>query len=272
MTFANAAYEKIRDLLVSGELPPGCHLVTQQLSHRIGIGLTPVREAVTRLASEGLLQHTPGAGVFVRRPSMADILQLSELRGVLEPFAAQLAAEHRTDGDLHEMRALLDQEMVLIRMVAKTANGLATSEIAQRWCLIERQFHSRVLQTAGNPWLAKAAADVSLLAIIFSPERLDPAWLNVQNMLSSWRDHRRIVRLLKRRAGADAAELMRRHLAVSRENIGKLIGHFVSPQSPGGPRSMGVLQQGSQPLARRRGRPPGKGKKRSSKPLRSAKS
>jgi DNA-binding GntR family transcriptional regulator len=257
-TLAIAAYERIRELLATGEFPPGCHLVNQELSRRIGVGLTPVREAVTRLASEGLLQHTPGAGVFVRQPSTADVLQLCDLRGVLEPFAVQLAAEHRTEGDLYEMRAVLKDEFALIRKLADTGGEGMGRELSQRFCLLERRFHTLILQAARNPWLAKAAADVSLLSIIFSPGLLNPSWHTTRTRLESWRDHRRLVRLLKLRAGEDAAALMRQHIATGRRNTEKFLVTRMSLPRPADGRPADEWLAGVQPLARRRGRPPGK--------------
>lgn len=263
MTLSNLAYEKVRELLAAGRFPPGCHLVNQELSRRIGIGLTPVREAIARLASEGLLQHTPGAGVFVRRPSSGEVLQLCDLRCVLEPYAVQLAAEHRSEGDLREMRSLLGEEFGVIRLMAQGPGGKAPRELARHWCLIEQQFHSLMLQAAGNPWLAKAAADVSLLAIIFSPERLDPGWLTVPGMVASWRDHRRLVRLVERRAGSEAAELMRRHLAAGRKKLERVIGSRQTTGWPHQSRETDALpSSGLQPFTRRRGRPPGTAKGR----------
>lgn len=259
-TLAITAHARIRELLASGALPPGCHLVNQELSRRIGVGLTPVREAVTMLASEGLLQHTPGAGVFVRRPSTADVLQLCDLRAVLEPFAAQQAAEHRSEADLHEMRAVLAEEFGVIREVSRRGETEVAGEFTRRWLRIERRFHTMILEAARNPWLAKAVADVSLLSIVFSQDLLEPAMLSVNRLVASWRDHRRLLRLVKGRAGTAAAELMRLHLAAGRREVEALLtrrlaaGHALpadpEPQWP----------PGFQPLTKRRGRPPRKRK------------
>lgn len=259
-TLAITAYERIRELLASGEFPPGCHLVNQELSRRIGVGLTPVREAITRLASEGLLQHTPGAGVFVRRPSTADVLQLCDLRAVLEPFAAQQAAEHRSEGDLHEMRAVLAEEFGVIREVAKLGDKEVPRELVQQWLRIERRFHSMILAAARNPWLAKAVADVSLLSIVFSQDLLEPAMLTVNRLVMSWRDHRRVLRLIKVRAAAAAADLMRRHLAAGRREVEAFLLRRLAARHSTHAEAAQEWPAGFQPLTKRRGRPPGKGK------------
>lgn len=259
-TLATNAYDRIRELLAAGEFPPGCHLVNHELSRRIGVGITPVREAVTRLASEGLLEHLPGAGVFVRQPTTADVLQLLDLRGVLEPFAIQQAAEHRTEGDLHAAGALLAEEFLVIRDVAASPDRRASSEQSKRWLLIERRFHGLILESARNPWLAKAAADVSLLTIVFSAEQTSASDMSVGALIRSWRDHRRLVRLVRQRRGEEAADLMRRHLATGRQGTAKSLGGSGSPLHA---RRLGQGLAGHvnpQPLARRRGRPPGSAK------------
>lgn len=257
-TLAITAYDRIRELLASGEFPPGCHLVNQELSRRIGVGLTPVREAVTRLASEGLLEHTPGAGVFVRRPSTADVLQLCDLRAVLEPFAAEQAAEHRSEGDLHEMRAVLAEEFGVIREVAKLGGKEVPRELVQQWLRVERRFHSMILAAARNPWLAKAVADVSLLSIVFSQDLIEPAMLTVNRLVMSWRDHRRVLRLIKGRAGTTAADLMRQHLANGRSEGEAFLLRRLATRHSIHAEPAPDWPPGFQPLTKRRGRPPGK--------------
>jgi len=255
-TLAISAYEKLRELLAFGEFPPGCHLVNLELSRRIGVGLTPVREAVTRLSSEGLVEHLPGAGAFVRRPSPIDVLQLSDLRAVLEPFAVEQAAELRTEDDLRGMQALLAEEFGIVRDAAATPERRISRELSRRWLLIERRFHGLILTAARNPWLAKAASDVSVLSIAFSPERFEPAWLDLTSMVASWRDHRRLARLVRLRRGADAADLMRRHLATGRKSVEQFLMGRVSPLQTGTLLPVGDGDENPQPLARRRGRPP----------------
>jgi DNA-binding GntR family transcriptional regulator len=198
--------------------------------------------------------------MFVRQPTTADVLQLFDLRAVLEPFAIQQAAEHRTEGDLHAAGALLAEEFLVIRDVAAMPDRCANNEQVKRWLLIERRFHGLILESARNPWLAKAAADVSLLAIVFSAEQTYASDLSVGTLIRSWRDHRRLVRLMRHRRGVEAAELMRRHLATGRQSAEKsLVGS-------GSPLHARRLAQGlaghvnPQPLARRRGRPPGSAK------------
>ena len=87
------AYDAIRELIVTLELPPGSLVDERDLMARLGLGRTPVREALRALAQEKLIEVYPRRGMFVTPVDARDLAALSEVRGVLEPFAARLAAE-----------------------------------------------------------------------------------------------------------------------------------------------------------------------------------
>src|SRR5690606_10767984 len=86
------AYEQLKNLILDGELRPGEPMREQQLAERTGTSRTPVREALHELAREGLVRLVPGRGAFVAEISIPDLLELFQLRDVLEPYAARLAA------------------------------------------------------------------------------------------------------------------------------------------------------------------------------------
>ena len=106
-SFADRAYFAIRDLIVTLELPPGAVVKEPDLTARLGIGRTPVREALRRLAQERLIEVYPRRGMFVTTVDVRDLARLCEVRLALEPEAARLAAERATQADLDEMNALL---------------------------------------------------------------------------------------------------------------------------------------------------------------------
>ena len=85
-TLCEKAYQHVRVLLTRGELPPGQKLVTRNLANDIGVSLAPVREALSRLATEGLVEHVPGAGVFVRKLDRQDLEELYILRDAIESY------------------------------------------------------------------------------------------------------------------------------------------------------------------------------------------
>src|SRR5690242_20833585 len=88
-SLADKAYHAIRDLIVSLELAPGAVIDERELIERLGIGRTPVREALRRLAQERLVEVYPRRGMFVTGVDVRELARLSEVRAVLEPEAAR---------------------------------------------------------------------------------------------------------------------------------------------------------------------------------------
>src|ERR671931_1766835 len=102
-SLADKAYHAIRDLIVSLELAPGAVIDERELVERLEIGRTPVREALRRLAQERLVEVYPRRGMLVTRVDVRELARLSEVRLVLEPEAARLAAERATEADREEL-------------------------------------------------------------------------------------------------------------------------------------------------------------------------
>jgi DNA-binding GntR family transcriptional regulator len=108
-SLADKAYEAIRSLIVSLELAPGAVIDERALIERLGIGRTPVREALRRLAQERLVEVYPRRGMFVTGVDVRELARLSEVRAALEPEAARWAAERATDAEREELASLLEE-------------------------------------------------------------------------------------------------------------------------------------------------------------------
>ncbi len=108
-SLADKAYHEIRRLIVSLELAPGAVIDERGLIERLEIGRTPVREALRRLAQERLVEVYPRRGMFVTGVDVRELARLSEVRAVLEPEAARLAAERATGADREELAFLLSE-------------------------------------------------------------------------------------------------------------------------------------------------------------------
>ena len=139
---ADRAYREIRALIVTLELPPGSVLSEPELQARLGLGRTPIREALRTLANERLVEVYPRRGMFVAALDPRDLSSLSEVREETEPFAARLAAERRTDDDL----AVIDELLGAIDEVAKAPDMLSLIELDQR-------IHHHVYRCAHNDFL-----------------------------------------------------------------------------------------------------------------------
>ena len=109
MSLSDKAYYRLRSMIVSLELPPGSIVDERALMQRLGVGRTPVREALRRLAQERLVDVYPRRGIFVSRVDVGDLASLSETRAVLESWAARLAAERATADERAEAAALIER-------------------------------------------------------------------------------------------------------------------------------------------------------------------
>src|SRR4051812_34326968 len=105
-SFAERAYEIIRDRLVMLEIRPGAPINDDQLGRELGLGRTPVREALKRLERERLVVAYPRRGTFATDVKIADLGHISEVRQQLEPVAAAAAASRATAADRAALRSL----------------------------------------------------------------------------------------------------------------------------------------------------------------------
>lgn len=138
------AYRAIKDLIVSLELPPAALLDERGLAERLGVGLTPVRQALRRLEWESLVVILPRRGTLVADLSDSDLERIFEMRSVLEPQAAGLAAERGT----HEQR------VALADVIARTHAELARATPDRRALIeLDRELHRLVWAMTANAML-----------------------------------------------------------------------------------------------------------------------
>src|SRR3954470_19761227 len=107
-TKSDLAYTQVRDLILSGELEPGAVLPQAALARTIGMSTTPLREALRRLKQEGLVELDAHRDARVARLDAAEARDLVELRQSLDPLAASLAADRRTEDELVAVQAALE--------------------------------------------------------------------------------------------------------------------------------------------------------------------
>jgi DNA-binding GntR family transcriptional regulator len=109
MALALSVTDRLRDDILEGSFPPGERLIELQLTERYSVGRAAIRAALVELEVEGLVQREANRGATVRRISVAEAVEISEARGVLEGLVARLAAERATGADRDELRALIDE-------------------------------------------------------------------------------------------------------------------------------------------------------------------
>ena len=188
------AYRRLLEEIRHGDLAPGQRLREIEIAERLGISRTPVREAIRQLEGDGLVVHLPRQGATVRTLDYAEIMELYEMRVVLEGTAARLAARSASNVELAELHSLNDD-------LEQAGHGRAAFEL-------NRQFHLTLLDAAKNRFLVKAANALQKTMLILGtttliePERAKEAVL----------EHRRILGALDSRDGNAAEAEMRAHI------------------------------------------------------------
>lgn len=153
-SFSERAYYAIRELIVTLELAPGSVVSERDLMERLGLGRTPVREALRRLAREKLVDVYPRRGMFVSRVDVRDLAGLSEVRAVLESSAARLAAERSTAADREVTVVLLEE----LERAADERDERTLIELDQR-------IHRHVYHCTHNPFLAETLDEYYVLTL-----------------------------------------------------------------------------------------------------------
>ena len=203
-TKADDIARELEDEIVSGQIPPGTVLRQETLSERFAVSRTPVREALTRLAAEGLVETTAHRGARVTSFSRDDLDAIFDVRRALEPRATARAADHATAEDLDDLAALAD------RMLAIGAPG--PDQDLDALVGLNRAFHARLLDLARAPALAAALAGVVHTPVVTRTfHAYDPA-----SLARSLAHHVEIVAALRAGDGDWAAAVMASHIGNAR--------------------------------------------------------
>jgi DNA-binding GntR family transcriptional regulator len=135
------AYLRIRDRIVSLDMPPGSVVNEARLRENLNIGRTPIREALQRLARENLVKSVPHRGTFVTDVNITDLARITEVRVVLEAHAARLAAEKLASTDREAIEDLL--------AVVERRSVTGQRELMQ----LDQKIHQLVYRATRNPFL-----------------------------------------------------------------------------------------------------------------------
>lgn len=180
-------------MIVRLELAPGAVIREDQLQAALGLGRTPIREALQRLVRDQFVTVLPRRGMFVSTVDVGDLTLLYETRAMLEPYAMRLACARGSDGDWDEMQAVLDA---------------ATSERADEILDVDRECREVVWRAAGNRFLTD-----TLDMLYTQSDRLWHLYLGeVADVRRTIDEHRAILAALRARDADRAAELIAAHM------------------------------------------------------------
>lgn len=216
-TLSGKSYDFIRDKLSSGAFSPGERLVNRKLALEIGVSVIPVREAINRLASEGLVDQIPGAGAFVRNLSRQDLDHLYVLRDALESCAAAEAARFRTGDQLDEWEFLIEKFVETSKKIFKHPRKHANKRQLNRWLDHELRFHELLIEASRNPLLAKVVMEHRVIVDVFQAGRNSPKLLTAEVARKTCERKSELLRALQAGDSTLARQLMSNHIQYGRQ-------------------------------------------------------
>ncbi|RVX38801.1 GntR family transcriptional regulator [Nonomuraea polychroma] len=181
----------LRELIIAGELRPGSPLRQRDLAERFGVSQTPVREALQRLESEGLVRGDLHKGATVSEADKGATEENFQIRAALESLGAELAAPRIGEADLERLEEL-NAELA----------GIPDGD--PRYADLNRHFHHLIYEAASSPLL------LAIMRLLWQSMPQGPRVLRTH--LESTRQHAQIIDALRARDGARAARITREHI------------------------------------------------------------
>lgn len=213
------AYRRLRRMIVEGKMSPGRRLSHRTLSKDLGIGRSPVRDALLQLEAEGLIEHRPNSGIYLREITPRELEHIYELRSVNEPFAAARAATHADAGHMATLRRICT-DLAAIADKPDPERWFATESHRREFCRLDLEFHAAILDACGNPLLAKLLSSAQILALSFAWDlgHGRPEWFaGIVTETSRW--HRAIYDAIRAHDPAAARKAMAAHVAWAKTEI-----------------------------------------------------
>lgn len=203
MSLQETAYARLRSDIIDGRIAPGASLQEEDLSRNLGVSRTPLREAIRRLAEEGLVTVLPYRGARVLDLKAEQLVELFEVREAIEGMGARLAAE----------RMPQDQIAVADRGVRARLRELRRGASSYRTPTVD--FHLAVMLGSGNQLIIDFAQ--RLYARMTLARTVSGAFHERANAATN--EHLAVLGAIQRRHPDTAERLMRRHVRHSRENL-----------------------------------------------------
>jgi len=192
MSQGEAAYHRLYEAIRSGDFRPGDRLREIEVAKRLDLSRTPVREALRKLESDGIVEHRPRLGAVIRTLTPSEVVELYEMRLVLERTAAQMAAKHANDAEIDLLNDLNDQIAAL-------------GDDTQQAAALNQDFHHRIYLASRNRFLLASARGLNNALMLLGPTTLDDD-ARIKTVSSQ---HARIIEAIRagdQTAAGDAAE------------------------------------------------------------------
>jgi len=198
-------YARIKNLILCNEVMPGQKLHHQELSDRLGVSRTPVREALTRLVQEGYVSFLPNRGFTCKEIRLQEAEELYDLREALEAFAVEKAVENVSDDGLDK----LSLKMNLYGADVKRS-------FSRERLFYDQDLHLEIARIAGNETLIRALTQVFERIIL---KRRTDGLYDPARGLTAHQEHLELIQAMKRRDAARAVGILRAHIRAGKDNV-----------------------------------------------------
>ena len=204
MSLSDQAYDSIKQAIITCALEPGEQIVQSQLAERYGIGTTPVREALQRLAQEGFVRSVPRFGYVVTPVTFSDVQEIFELRAILESAAVGLAAVRGTSEQLQRIAQTAD-----FSYVYRDVDSYPS------FVNLNAEFHRSVVALAGNTRLVD-----QVTRLLDELNRVFHLGMDLRDSAHEMRDeHLALVKALSERDPDRAERIMREQIERSQQRV-----------------------------------------------------
>lgn len=222
-SLSEQAYFLLRDRIVTLKLAPGSMVNERELVEELGLGRTPIRDALRRLADDGLVEVYARRGIYVGAVDVGDLGAISELRVELEGFASRLAAQRATDDDRHDLAELLEEIDDVAGLDSSSGReGIAGSGgAADQHTLmhLDQRIHRTIYRIARNEFLEAACDRAFVLALRLWFLALE----RIHRLEDAVAEHRDLLQAIAAGDPDRAAEVARTHVIGFETEIRKLL-------------------------------------------------
>lgn len=204
-----AVYERIKLMILNGELPPKCKLQEELLVSLVGTSKTPIKLALSKLEQEGLVVSIPRRGAYVRELTKEDIAEIYLVRSALEGLACSQAANNITRKETESLEELLGQ-----------MHEAAVVKDSEEFLRLDENFHEIILQLAALELLNNQLSNLfSVIKLI----KVRTVYLN-DRVIKAYKEHAAILEALRNRDGDSAEREMKRHILNAKKELLVVLG------------------------------------------------
>jgi GntR family transcriptional regulator, rspAB operon transcriptional repressor len=198
-------YLQIKNLILCNEVLPGQKMHHQELSDRLGVSRTPVREALNRLVQEGYVSFLPNRGFTCKEIGLQEAEELYDLREALEVFSMEKAVSNVSDGALNELSRKMN---------------LYGADVQRRFSrerlIYDQDLHLHIARLSGNETLLRTLTQVFERIIL---KRRTDGLYDPARGLAAHQEHLQLIEVMKRRDAAQSIRILRAHIRAGKDNV-----------------------------------------------------